>query len=315
MSTEEDNLDRILQVAQEAARLAGKVIREANQNASTGAIETKSSSTDLVTETDQKCEALITEHLVKNFPDHKIIGEETSGSDKYKLTEAPTWTIDPIDGTTNFVHQLKLSCVLLSWIVEKQVQVAVTYDPYADELFYAVKGRGAFLQTQNDNGTKQETQLKVSGTTSITKAVISMDPGYGREKAAAENFCSLQAEIIGMGVRNIRVFGTTGLNMAYVASGRLDAAFEQGSWENGLGPKIWDFAPGKLLIEEAGGITRDIECDDLLGESNQGLDVMKRSFFCAASKELGNELLQVIARSNAKAEGGSNKRAKIDSSS
>jgi inositol-phosphate phosphatase/L-galactose 1-phosphate phosphatase len=295
MITETYDLDYILKVAQEAARLAGKVIREASQNESTSVKETKSNPVDLVTETDLRCEELITELLKNNFPYHKIIGEETSGSDRYSLSDDPTWTVDPIDGTTNFVHRLKLSCVLLSWIVEKDVKVAVTYDPYTDELFYAVKGRGSFLQTHN--GTK-ETKIKVSTANSVRQAVISMDPGYGREKESATKFCNLQAEILALSVRNIRVFGVTGLNMAYVACGRLDAAFELGSWDVGVGPKIWDFSPGKLLIEEAGGITRDIEADNLLLESNRGLDVMKRSFFCAATTELGNELLEVIARSS-----------------
>lgn len=286
------DLDYILKVAQEAARLAGRVIREANQNNSTSIKETKSNShVDLVTETDQRCEELIIQLLKKNFPDHKIIGEETSGSVKYSLSDCPTWTVDPIDGTTNFVHRLKLSCVLLSWLVEKDVKVAVTYDPYADELFYAIKGRGSFLQTHNGS---KETKINVSSTKSIRQAVISMDPGYGREKESATKFCNLQATILTLGVRNIRIFGVTGLNMAYVACGRLDAAFEQGSWDVGIGPKIWDFSPGKLLIEEAGGITRDIEAENLIDESNTGLDVIKRSFFCAATTELGNELLQVI---------------------
>lgn len=249
------SLDKVLQVAQEAALAAGGVIRGAVFSSEKIKLATKSASTDLVTETDEKCERLVIEHIQKTFPNHKIIGEESSGSNKYELTDDPTWTIDPIDGTTNFVHQLKLCCVLISHLVNKDVCVAVTYDPYADELFWAVTGRGAFLKVGNG----ESVQIHVSKTESIANAVISMDPGYGRDKTAVQRYCAIQGAILSRSVRNLRVIGCTGLNMAWVACGRLDGGFEEGSWEGNSGPKIWDFSAGLLLIKEAGGITRDIE--------------------------------------------------------
>ncbi|CAB9497542.1 Inositol monophosphatase 1 [Seminavis robusta] len=281
------DLSLVLSVAQEAARLAGSTIVGALGSA--GALQEKSNSTDLVTETDQKCEELIVKLLQEKFPAHKIIGEESNGSAKYELTDDPTWTIDPIDGTTNFVHSLKLSCVILSFLEQKIVQVAVVYDPYHDELFYATKGQGAFLIAKGG----APTPLQVSQTKSLKQAVITMDPGYGRGSVEVARFCNLQAAILQTGVRNLRILGSTGLVMANVAAGRVDAAFEEGSWDTGLGPKIWDFAAGKLLIQEAGGLTRDIEASDF---SNTELDVMKRSFFGAATPELANELLAIIAK-------------------
>jgi inositol-phosphate phosphatase/L-galactose 1-phosphate phosphatase len=282
------SLDKLLQVAQEAALIAGLKIRKALISTETVQFATKSASTDLVTETDEQCEKLITEQIQNNFPDHKIIGEESSGSDKYELTDSPTWTIDPIDGTTNFVHRLKLSCVIISHLVNKEVCVAVIYDPYADEMFWAIKGKGAFLKTGNG----ESVPIHVSTTKSISNAVISMDPGYGRGKVAVQRYCAIQGAILSRSVRNLRVIGCTGLNMAWVACGRLDGGFEEGSWEGNGGPKIWDFAAGLLLIEEAGGITRDIESP--LSEEGP-LDVMKRSFFCAANPTLAEEILQGIA--------------------
>ena len=292
------SMDKILEVAQMAALLAGEKILEALSNCRSQVKATKnqntSLSTDLVTETDQLCEEIVLKVIKDKFPNHLIIGEESSGTDKYALTGAPTWTIDPIDGTTNFVHRLKLSCVIISYLVAKEVRVAVVYDPYADELFWAVKGRGAFLKKgRADN--LSSVPIQVSKTKSISKAVISMDPGYGRDSEAVNRFCTLQSAILSRGVRNIRVIGCTGLNMAYVACGRLDAGFEEGCWDKSRGPKIWDFAAGKLLVSEAGGLTRDIERSSL-SIHDPPLDLMKRSFFCASTLDLAGEILEVMAQ-------------------
>merc|ERR1712048_589889 len=107
---------------------------------------------------------------------------------------------------------------------------------------------------------------------------------------------TVQSKILLQGVRNIRVLGSTGLNMAYVACGRLDAGFEEGSWETNCGPKIWDFAAGKLLVEEAGGVTRDLS--EAL-PTTEPLDLMQRSFFCAATGKLANQLLESVAEARA----------------
>ena len=133
-----------------------------------------------------------------------------------------------------------------------------------------------------------------------------MDPGYGRDPATVRRFCAVQSTLLLQRVRNIRVFGCTGLNMAYVACGRLDAAFEEGSWESNTGPKIWDFAAGNLLLVEAGGVTRDISSPSdstnsvVNEERDSPLDLMQRSFFCASTDSLANEILDVIAEGRSK---------------
>merc|ERR1719440_676676 len=119
-----------------------------------------------------------------------------------------------------------------------------------------------------------------------------MDPGYGRDEVAVQTFSTVQSKILLRGVRNIRVMGSTGLNMAYSACGRLDAGFEQGSWDENLGPKIWDFSAGKLLVEEAGGVTRDLSGDV---PTASPLDLLGRSFFAAATESLATELQEAIA--------------------
>jgi len=324
------DLEAILEVAQKAALIAGAEIRKrwfthnANRefnNITDSEIGLKSSHTDLVTETDKKCENLIIQYLQKHFSDHEIIGEEShvekstlsadplSHNKTYELTDRPTWTIDPIDGTTNFVHRLKLSCVLISFLSNKSVLVGVTYDPLADELFYATKGKGAFLKTGNQLSTPNNDvsfesvyPIKVSETRTIPKAVISLDPGYERDQFSVNEFLSIQKSILLKGARNIRILGSTGLNMAFVACGRLDAAFEEGSWDRDKerGPKIWDFAAGKLLVEEAGGVTRDIEKNQenkyVDGSSKNELDLMGRSFFCASKTQLADEIINCVKK-------------------
>jgi myo-inositol-1(or 4)-monophosphatase len=180
-----------------------------------------------------------------------------------------------------------LSCVIISYVINKEVCVAVVYDPYADELFSAIRGNGAFLKTGNQDATR----ISVSTTKSIQNAVISMDPGYGRDKIVVQRYCAIQTALLTRSVRNLRVIGCTGLNMAWVACGRLDGGFEEGSWEANCGPKIWDFAAGCLLISEAGGITRDLESQL---DQEGSLNLMGRSFFCAATPALAKEILEGI---------------------
>lgn len=299
------NLDEVLVVAKEAVKIAGTQIRAAwLQQSEVKA--TKSNATDLVTETDQRCEDLIISLLKQKFPQHQIIGEESAGSSRYELTDEPTWTIDPIDGTTNFVHRLALSCVIITFLHKREVLVGVVYDPMADELFWATRGGGAFVHSR---GCSEPLAMRTSSTASIPQAVISMDPGYGRDDAAVAAFTAVQGVILRRGVRNIRVLGSTGLNMAYVACGRFDAAFEEGSWQSGRGPKIWDFSAGRLLVEEAGGVTRDIGAEQLPTEAP--LDLMGRSFFCAGTASLASEVLETINEGHGHSVEPSTKRQKV----
>ena len=238
-------------------------------------------------------------HIRCKFPTHKIIGEESSSSSAetgpaldgnrcgYTLTDDPTWTVDPIDGTTNFVHRLGLSCVLVSFLHRQSVLVGVTYNPTSDEMFWAVRGTGAFLQM--GDGTVRP--IHASNTTRITEALVSTDPGYGRDDASIDRYVSVQRNLLRTGVRNLRTYGCSGLALANVACGRFDAAFEEGSWDDGTGPKIWDLAAGRLLVEEAGGVTVDVTDRS---RRDRPMDLMGRSCFAAATPELAEQVLDVI---------------------
>ena len=292
----------ILKVAKQAARLAGTEIQRvwwpssSSSSSTTTATTTtttytKSNNVDLVTETDEKAEELIIDLLKTTYPTHKIIGEESSGADCiYTLTDEPTWTIDPVDGTTNFVHRLGLSCVLVAFLIDKDVKVGVTYNPTSEEMFWAIKGQGAFLETRD--GVIR--QIHVSSTTNIQEALIAMDPGYGRDDDSIHRYISVQRDILKQGVRSIRTYGCCGLCLANVACGRFDAFFEEGSWENNTGPKIWDLSAGKLLVEEAGGVTRDVTKRI---SKDQPMDVLQRSSFVAATPELADQILEIMYNS------------------
>jgi len=281
------SLDAVLATAIRAAREAGNLIQQAWWSSERSAIaETKSSDVDLVTETDQKCEALVSSIILKDFPDDRIIGEEACGSGAYEeLTDDPTWTIDPIDGTTNFVHRFPQSCVIIAYIEKKQTCASVIYDPVLDELFWAKKGAGAWVE----NPRFGKRQLRSSGTKTLDRALVSMEVGYGRDDESISMVTNALVGLMKERVRSIRMAGSSGLNMAYVAAGRFDCAFEHGDWPRGRGPKIWDFAAGKLIVAEAGGVSRDL----FKGGANSELDLMGRAQFTACTAELANAVLAI----------------------
>lgn len=112
--------------------------------------------------------------------------------------------------------------------------MGVIYDPMADEMFWAIKGRGAWLERPGQDAQR----LSASQTRTLTTAVVSMDAGYGRDVAAVDRYVRVQRALLLQRVRHVRVLGSCGLTMAYVAAGRLDACFEEGAWESNTGPKI-----------------------------------------------------------------------------
>eukprot|EP00667_Euglena_gracilis_P016529 EG_transcript_17310 len=284
-------LEEVAQLARAAVAEAGAVVTRAwGPGTGRSPVEkTKSGAADLVTVTDEECERIIMGKIRSRYPDHAIIGEETSGG-TYTLTDAPTWTIDPVDGTTNFVHRWPWTAVLISFLVNKEVLVAVTYDAIHDELFWATKGQGAFLRSPRYEG-----PIGVSGTESIDQAVVIMEVGYNRSAAIIQRTAAALAGLMRRNVRSVRMAGSCGLNLAAIASGRVDAYFEEGSWETNAGTKLWDFAGGKLLVEEAGGVLRD--------PSGGPFDLGGRNVLAAASPALMAQLLEVLREAALAAEG------------
>jgi myo-inositol-1(or 4)-monophosphatase len=227
--------DAFREVAVAAARRAGALLR-AHRGAAR-AVSAKSSPINLVTEIDRQAEALVVETIHARSPEHSVLGEE-GGAQARSSTHR--WIIDPLDGTTNFVHGLPLFSVSIGLEVEGRMVVGVVYDPSLDECFVAERGAGAFLDGR---------RLAVSETTSLGASLLASGFPYDVRETADNNLAEYAA--FTRRNRSVRELGSAAITLAAVAAGRLD-----GYWELVLGP--WDVAAGLLLVEEAGGRVTDL---------------------------------------------------------
>ena len=195
---------------------------------------TRKGEVDLVTDVDLELQELIREGIARRFPEHIVLGEE--GEQEEGAQEAEyLWLVDPLDGTTNYVHGHPCFCVSLAWAHRGEVALGCVYDPLRNELFYAAKGEGATL-----NGTP----LTVSSTSSLISSLLSTGFPYERATLRDSNVTYL-GKLINK-IQGVRRSGSLALDLAYVAAGRLD-----GHWEFHVKP--WDTAAGGLMVQEAGG--------------------------------------------------------------
>ncbi|WP_054948898.1 inositol monophosphatase family protein [Numidum massiliense] len=242
-------MKRAREVAIAVAREAGQFIRSKVDRIQQ--ISYKSSESDLVTDVDQKAEEIIRERLLEVFPEHAILGEEgvEPGAEAAKRAlrvaarEEYLWIVDPIDGTTNFIHGIPFFSVSVAFAVRGVVRLGIVYDPMRDECFIAEKGCGASV-----NGMP----IYVSEEQTLAESVVST--GFsGLKKHHCESKKKGVFALTGQ-VRNMRNLGSAALELAYVAAGRMS-----GYWEIDL--NAWDVAAGGLLVREAGG-----RVSDTLGE-------------------------------------------------
>ena len=195
---------------------------------------TRKGEVDLVTQVDLTLEKMIAEAIHGRFPDHTVLGEE--GWREGEAREADSaWFVDPLDGTTNYVHGYPMFCVSIALTQRGDILLGAIYDPLRDELFYAAKGEGATL-----NGRR----LVVSDTDRLISSLLSTGFPYQRA-TLPDNNVALLSKVIDR-IQGVRRSGSVALDLAYVAAGRLD-----GHWE--LHVKPWDTAAGGLLVKEAGG--------------------------------------------------------------
>ena len=225
-----------LNIAVKAARRAATVINRASTQLDLLTVQSKSPN-DFVTEVDRAAERAIIEVLRDAFPNHGILAEESGESGPESEF---TWIIDPLDGTTNFIHGFPQYAVSIAQTKNGVLEHAVVFDPNTNELFTASRGSGAFL---NDR------RLRVSRRTRLNEALI----GTGFPFRQFDNIDAYLAMFkeLSQKTAGIRRPGAAALDLAYVAAGRLD-----GFWEMGLSP--WDMAAGVLLIQEAGGLVSDL---------------------------------------------------------
>lgn len=226
-----------------------------------------------MTETDKNNEKAIIELLQAHFPSHLFIGEESASESGAipPLTKAPTWIIDPIDGTTNFVHSFPFSCVSIALAQEGTVVVGIIYDPFKDELFLAGKGLGAYL-----NGKR----LKTTPTTDLNKAVIIQEFGYERTEAGIKKLLQVTERLLRSNVQALRQLGSGVLDLAYVAAGRVDAVY---CGVAGDGWKPWDYAAGSVVALEAGAIMSNLRGEDF--------DIYDKSMVCAANEAIARKIV------------------------
>jgi myo-inositol-1(or 4)-monophosphatase len=262
LGTQSEPWFKPLAVATRAAIEAGDYFR--SRIDSVREVKTKSSPSDLVTDVDPECERRIRQHIAEAFPEHEVLGEETTEPGSAASAKATAkaanaqhlWIVDPLDGTTNFVQGLPLSVVSIAYAEAGKLCVGVVYDPYRQEVFYAVRGIGAYRVSAyeaSDFANGQSTslpgeKLQVANEKELRACVVATGVPTRGEARAWTTEAALN--LVGK-VKSFRALGAAALQLAYVAAGRLDAF-----WEYDL--NAWDLAAGVLLIQEAGGIVREI---------------------------------------------------------
>jgi len=233
----------MLTTAVKAARRAGNIINRGARDLDLLTVTAKGPK-DFVSEIDQAAEAAIVQTLHNAYPDHAILAEEGTAKDTNADAEH-CWIIDPLDGTTNFLHGFPQYCVSIALQHRGHITQAVVYDPVRNDLFTATRGRGAFL---NDR------RVRVSRRQHLREALIGTGFPY-RDGTNLETYLQMMRRMM-VETAGLRRPGAAALDLAYVAAGYYD-----GFWEVGLNP--WDVAAGSLLIIEAGGLV-----GDLSGESD-----------------------------------------------
>jgi myo-inositol-1(or 4)-monophosphatase len=253
----------MLNIAVKAARRAGNLIHRAADNLDHLTV-TKKSHADYVSEVDRAAERIIIEALQEAYPSHAILAEESGAQGESEYV----WIIDPLDGTTNFLHGVPQYAVSIGLQHNGVLTQAVVYDPTSNDLFTATRGRGAFL---NDK------RIRVSKRKEMSDSLIGTGFPYTRfehKDAYMAIFMDVMEKSAGL-----RRPGAASLDLAWTAAGRYDGFFETAL-------KPWDIAAGCLLITEAGGIVTD-----MAGNQN----FMSSGHVCAGNPHIHEQLLQIIA--------------------
>ncbi len=255
---------RWVESAEAAAHEAGQILRQLQGRVS----PREKAPADLVTEADLTAQRVIEQRLRSDFPSFYFIGEEGDrDADRAETATASEfgWIVDPLDGTTNYVHGLDNYCVSIALRHGTQIEVGVIFDPVREQMFRAVRGQGVCL-----NGER----LRVSGTQRLDQAMVAASFSARVPPNSPEVFRFVQ---VLHRARALRRLGSAALNLAYVAAGKLDAY-----WATSV--NLWDIAAGLLCVEEAGGVITSID--------GTPLDLDRPQFLAAASRQLHQELLR-----------------------
>ncbi|MEO5669658.1 MAG: inositol monophosphatase family protein [Ramlibacter sp.] len=261
------NLHPMLNVAVKAARAAGAIINRAALDVEAVRISQKQVN-DFVTEVDHASEAAVIETLLTAYPSHAIWAEESGKTHGAQGSEF-VWIIDPLDGTTNFIHGFPIYCVSIALAVKGKVEQAVIYDPSRNDLFTATKGRGAYMN---------ERRLRVSKRIDLKHCLISTGFPF-RPGDNFNTYLRMMAEVM-QRTSGLRRPGAAALDLAYVAAG-----FTDGFFETGLSP--WDVAAGSLLVQEAGG---------LIGNFTGDSDFLEQRECVAGNPKIYGQLVGILGK-------------------
>jgi len=262
MHTERDDF---LSVAIEAAKLAGGIILDNLGRISKADISIKQTS-DFVTRVDKESEICIIRSIKKNFPDHHFLAEE---SVKETATNGYRWIIDPLDGTTNFIHRFPVFAISIALQYRREIILGVIYEPLRKDLFTAQKGGGSFLNGE---------MIRVSQATTLKDSLIATGFPF-RKREFIDSYLGLFRNIF-LRVSDLRRAGSAALDLAYVACGRCEGFFE-------IGLSPWDMAAGGLLIGEAGGLVTDF---------GGGCDYLSTGNIVAGAAGVHSKLLEEIKK-------------------
>ncbi len=257
----------MLNVAIKAARAAGAIINRAALDVEAVRVSVKQTN-DFVTEVDQAAEAMIIETLLSAYPGHGILAEE-SGSEHGAKDSEFVWIIDPLDGTTNFIHGFPFYCVSIALAVRGKVEQAVVYDPNRNDIYSASKGRGAYI---NDR------RIRVAKRSRLQECLISTGFPY-RPGDKLKPYLNMLGEVMSQ-CAGVRRPGAAALDLAHVAAGNSDGFFEAGL-------KPWDVAAGSLLVTEAGG---------LIGNFTGEADFMEQGECVAANPRIYGQLVGTLGK-------------------
>ena len=266
-------IDTILPIIQEVA--AKYLTRENSQ-----AITVKGDS-NFVTEVDTKIERAMKERLLSLYPDTQFMGEEGDNSNVDFTT--PVWILDPVDGTSNLIHDFQNSSMSLALAVDKQVVFGIIYHYSTKEYFYAKKGKGAYVGQLFSNAQVfgffyNQTPLHVSNTTELSRSLVSFGTSPYDKATLGEKNCETLKQIFFL-CEDIRRIGSAAIELAYVAAGRVDIYLERNL-------KPWDYAAAIIIIEEAGGIITDYK--------GQAVDISKPCDILAGNKIVHTKLRNEI---------------------
>ncbi|TRY98053.1 hypothetical protein DNTS_004432 [Danionella cerebrum] len=234
-------------------------------------VSSKSTPTDLVTETDHQVEELIISTLRQKYPTHRFIGEESAAAGgRCELSDAPTWIIDPIDGTCNFVHSFPMVAVSIGFAVRRELEFGVIYHCFEGTLFTGRRGHGAFCDG---------VRLHVSRESEMSKALILTEIGAKRDPATLDVFLGNMRRILSAPTHGVRIVGSSTLALCQVASGAAEGYYQYGL-------HCWDIAAAAVIIREAGGCVMDT--------TGAPLDLMSRRVVAAGTPEIAESVLKLL---------------------